>query len=84
MGVPSARGLPACCPGGARCRGGVSSSWGLAWNRRTCRLGTVGQLKWVIVAPWWQEGDPQAETHRKRLSTARHRGGPARNGEEAG
>jgi hypothetical protein len=36
-GVPSARGWPACCPGGARCRGGVSSSRALAWNRRTCR-----------------------------------------------
>ena len=41
--VPSARGWPACCPGGARCRGGVSSPQALAWNRRTCRPDTVGQ-----------------------------------------
>jgi len=58
--VPSARGRPACCPGGARCIGGMSSSQALAWNRRTCRPDSDGQLKWVQVAPWSQEGDPQA------------------------
>jgi hypothetical protein len=40
--------------------GGVSSSQALAWNRRTCRPDSDGQLKWVQVAPWSQEGDPQA------------------------
>jgi hypothetical protein len=40
-GAPSARELPACCPGGARCRGGVSSSQALARNRRTCRPDSV-------------------------------------------
>jgi hypothetical protein len=29
-----------CCPGGARCIGGVSSSQALVWNRRTCRPNT--------------------------------------------
>ncbi len=29
-----------CCPGDARCIGGVSSSQALAWNRRTCRPDT--------------------------------------------
>ncbi len=68
MGVPSARELPACGPGGARCKGGVSSSQALAWNRRTCRLDTDGQSKWVISAPWSQEGEPQAaDTARGRV-----------------
>jgi hypothetical protein len=55
-GVPSARGRPACCPGGARCRGGVSSLRALAWNRRTCRPGNDGQGK----LPRPREGGPQA------------------------
>ena len=59
-GEPSAREQPARGPGGARCIGGVSSSQALAWNRRTCRPDSDGQLKWVQVAPWSQEGDPQA------------------------
>jgi hypothetical protein len=59
-GVPSAGGRPACCPGDARCIGGVSSSQALAWNRRTCRPDSDGQVKWVQVARWSQEGDPQA------------------------
>jgi hypothetical protein len=61
LGVPSAGGRPACCPGGARCIGGMSSSQALAWNRRTCRPDSDDQLKWVSsIAPWLQEGDPQA------------------------
>lgn len=59
---------PACGPGDARCKGGVSSSQALAGNRRTCRLDTDGQLKWVRSAPWSQEGGPQpAETGRGRV-----------------
>jgi hypothetical protein len=50
-GLPSARELPACGPGGVRCKGGVSSSWAQVGNRRTCRLETDGQSKWVEVAP---------------------------------
>lgn len=57
---PSARKRPACCPGGARCRGGVSSSQALAGNRRTCRPDTAGQSKWVWLAPWSREGGPRA------------------------
>jgi hypothetical protein len=56
----SARELPACGPGGARCIGGVSSSQALAWNRRTCRPDSDGQSKWVWLAPWSREGGPQA------------------------
>src|ERR1035437_9256251 len=59
-GVPSARELPACGPGGVRRIGGVSSLWALAWNRRTCRLDTDGQSKGAKSAPWWREGEPQA------------------------
>ena len=59
--VPSARRRPACPPGGARCKGGVSSSQALVRNRRTCRLDTDGQLKWVRSAPWPQEGGPRPE-----------------------
>ncbi len=59
-GMPWARRRAVCCPGGARCRGGVSSSRALAWNRRTSRFDTDGQLKWVQVAPWSREGEPQA------------------------
>ena len=56
MCVPSVRGWPACCPGGARCRGGVSSSRALAWNRRTCRPDTAGRVRLA----WPGEGEPQA------------------------
>ena len=49
-----------CGPGGVRCRGGVSSSQALARNRRTCRPDTVGQSKWVRLAPWSRKGGPQA------------------------
>ena len=54
--VPSARGRPACCPGGARCKGGVSSSQALARNRRTCRLDAAGQG----VVAWPRKGEPRA------------------------
>ena len=57
--VPSARGWPACCPGGARCRGGVSSSRALAWNRRTCRPDSDGQGLGETL-PWLREGGPRA------------------------
>ena len=77
------QGAACCCPGGVRCKGGVSSSQALAWNRRTCRLDTDGQSKWVRSAPWSQEGEPQAEEHREGQSTdAGHRGGPARSSDE--
>jgi hypothetical protein len=59
---------PACGPGGVRCKGGVSSLQALAWNRRTCRLDTDGQSKWVRSAPWLREGAPRpAETGRDRV-----------------
>ena len=60
VGVPSARGWPACCPGGARCRGGVSSSRALAWNRRTCRPDSDGQVIGAKVPCWLREGGPRA------------------------
>jgi hypothetical protein len=59
-GVPSAGGRPACCPGGARCRGGVSSSQALAGNRRTCRPDSDGQLRKASQPGWPREGEPQA------------------------
>ena len=58
-GVPSAGGRPACCPGGARCRGGVSSSQALARNRRTCRPDSGGQVTGAAPA-WLREGGPRA------------------------
>jgi hypothetical protein len=60
VGVLSVRELPVCGPGGARCKGGVSSLQALAWKWRTCRLDTVGQSMRVIVARWPREGGPQA------------------------
>ena len=60
LDVSVARERPACGPGGVRCRGGVSSSQALAWNRRTCRPDTAGQSKWVMLAPWSREGGPRA------------------------
>jgi len=67
-GVSSARRRPACSPGGARCKGGVSSLQALVRNRRTCRLDSDGQSKWVRVAPWSREGGPRgAETPRGRV-----------------
>ena len=59
----SARERPACGPGGVRCIGGVSSLQALAWNRRTCRLGTVGQSKWGDVGlPGREREDPKRQT----------------------
>ena len=67
-GAPSARRRPACSPGGVRCEGGVISLQALAGNRRTCRLDTDGQSKWVTVAPWLREGGPRpAVTGRGRV-----------------
>jgi len=37
----------------------VSWSQALAWNRRTCRPGSGGQVTGVIL-PWPREGGPQA------------------------
>jgi len=62
--LPSARELPACGPGGARCKGGVSSSQALAWNRRTCRLGTVGRSKGAIRSPGREREDPKRQKPR--------------------
>src|SRR5665811_2405124 len=82
-GVPSARELPACGPGGVRRIGGVSSLWALAWNRRTCRLDTDGQSKGARSAPWWSRGRTASGEHRERQSTdARHRGGTTRSSDE--
>jgi hypothetical protein len=65
-GGPSARELPARGPGGARCKGGVSSSQALARNWRTCRLDTDGQP--VMPGAWPREGGPQAaDTVRGRV-----------------
>ena len=70
LGVLSAGGLPGCCPGGARCGGGVSSSQAPAWNRRTSRFDSDGQSKWVLLAPWPREGDRQGNTTwRRRVPT---------------
>ena len=77
-GVPSAGERPACGLGGARCKGGVSSSQALAWNRRTCRLDTDGQGRWVLGA----RGRTPSGGNREGQSTARHRGGPARSSDE--
>jgi hypothetical protein len=65
-GGPSARELPARGPGGARCKGGVSSSQALARNWRTCRLDTDGLP--VMPVAWPREGGPQAaDTVRGRV-----------------
>jgi hypothetical protein len=82
-GVPSARELPVCGPGGVRRIGGVSSLRALAWNRRTCRLDNDGQSKWVKVAPWSSRGRTASGEHRERQSTdARHRDGTTRSSDE--
>ena len=60
VGASSAGERPACGYGGARCKGGVSSSKALARNRRTCRPDSDGQSKSVKLASWSQEGGPQA------------------------
>ena len=80
---PGARELPARGPGGVRCKGGVSSSQALAWNRRICRLDTDGQSKWVMSAPWSSRGrTPSGQHHEGQSTDARHRGGPARSSDE--
>src|ERR1039458_5101450 len=61
--VPSAGELPACGPSGVRCKGGVSSSQALAWNRRTCRLDTNGQFQRTMCCPDVRsEGEPQVSS----------------------
>jgi len=81
--VPSARGWPACCLGGARCRGGVSSSQALAWNRRTCRPDSDGQVSGARLPCWAGRGRTASGGHCERQSTeSGHRGGTARSSEE--
>ncbi len=81
-GASSARGRPACCPGGVRCIGGVSSSQALARNRRTCRLDADDQCGGAVGPPVVEREDPERQ-HRKGQSTdARHRDGPARSSDE--
>src|ERR1039458_9355156 len=65
--VHSAGELPVCGPSDVRCKGGVSSSQALAWNRRTCRLDTNGQR--TIFSPAVRpEGEPQvSNTTRGRV-----------------
>ena len=70
MGVPSARERPACGSGGARCKGGVSSSQALAWNRRTCRFDTGGQPEGAILACWPPRGRTPSGRNREGQSTA--------------
>jgi hypothetical protein len=66
--VPWAGELPACGPSGVRCKGGVSSSQALAWNRRTCRLDTNGQLQRTMLSVVGSEGEPQvSNTTRGRV-----------------
>ncbi len=77
-GASSAGERPACGPGDARCKGGVSSSRALAWNRRTCRLETDG----LAGMAWAARGRAASGGHRERQSTAGHRGGPARSSGE--
>jgi hypothetical protein len=62
FGAPSARGLPACCPGGARCRGGVSSSQALVRNRRTSRPDVVRAVQLGMEPPGRRKGGPQVAT----------------------
>ena len=83
FGVPSTRGLPACCPGGARCKGGVSSSQALVRNReiqssRCCRGRSNGPM-----APRPAKGRSPSGDNRKGQSTdAGHWGGAARSSDE--
>jgi hypothetical protein len=82
-GVPSARELPVCGPGGVRCKGGVSSLQALAWNRRTCRLDIGDQSKGATLAPWSSRGrTPSGHGHVGESTDARHRGGPVRSSDE--
>ncbi len=62
-GVLSARGRPACCPGGVRCIGGVSSLQALAWNRRTCRPDTDSA---VHVADWRHPAGEREDPERQK------------------
>jgi retron-type reverse transcriptase len=80
--APSVRERPACGPGGARCIGGVSSSQALARKWRTCRLGTVGQSKWVMSGPLAARGRTPSGDYREGQSTARHRDGTACSSDE--
>ena len=67
VGVPSARELPACGPGGRRI-GGVSSSWAQVGKRRTCRLDSGDQSKGMKSAPWSPRGTTASVEHRERQS----------------
>ena len=82
-GMSGAGEQPACGPGGVRCRGGVSSSQALAWNRRICRFDTNDQFHWVLAAPRSSRGRSSGGQGQLGESTdARHRGGPARSSDE--
>ena len=80
--MPGVRKRPACGPDGVRCKGGVSSSQALAWNRRTCRPDTGGQPEWPNLACWPRRGRTPSGRNREGQSTAGHRGGTARSSGE--
>ena len=77
VGWAEVRRLPGGCLGGVRCRGGVSSSQALAWNRRTCRPDSDGQSKWALFGPLVARGRAQAvSTVRAKYREAQGRNGP--------
>lgn len=83
-GAPSARRRPVCCPGGVRCRGGVSSSRALARNRRSCVPIVATSLNGWRSHPLVPKGRPASGRNHERLSTgAGRRVGPAHSSDEA-
>jgi len=81
--VPSAGELPACGLSGVRCKGGVSSSQALAWNRRTCRLDTNGQFQRTMFCPVAiQRENPKWQSPQGESTDARHWGGPTSSSDE--
>jgi len=82
-GAPSARRRPVCCPGGVRCRGGVSSSRALSRNRRTCApIRLVSRNGWKSHPLAARGRPPSGRNHKGQSTDARHRGGPTRTSDE--
>ena len=81
-GAPSARGRPACGPGGARCIGGVSSSQALVWNRRTCRPDSDDRKCGEVCLPVARGRTTSGDRREWQSTDAGHRGGPARSSDE--
>jgi len=81
-GAAGARERPACGPGGARCKGGVSFVAGAGGEQEKLSSRDRRPVEMGDVCPLVARGRTPTGRNREGQSTARHSGGPARISDE--